>query len=95
MLQSIAAWSNSAVPDCYRCGKCKLLLPVVHEIATSFAASGLKVVTVDVDEAEELAEAAGVAGVPHFVLYRAGTVLDSYVGSDPAALQALIRDKAK
>lgn len=70
------------------CGPC-------HTIAPQFAAlcaehSTLLFVAVDVDEMEEVAEAAGVASMPAFQVYRRGERVEALSGANPAELAALV-----
>jgi thioredoxin len=53
------------------CGPCRLLGPVIEQIAEERAGS-IKVGKVNVDEEPGLAKRAGVRGIPYVVLYREG-----------------------
>lgn len=53
------------------CGSCRLLKPTVERLAGELA-DRVRVVTVDVDAAPELAERLNVMSVPTLVLYRSG-----------------------
>ena len=53
------------------CGSCRLLKPTVERLAVDLEGD-LRVATVDVDAAPELAERLGVMSVPTLVLYRSG-----------------------
>lgn len=74
------------------CKNCKKMLPAVEGMASSPLGARLKVLTVDIDEAEELADDYDVTGVPCFVALRGGSgdKADEYKGNDPAALEAKI-----
>jgi thioredoxin 1 len=61
------------------CGPCKKLEPIVDEIAGDYAGR-LKVVTVDVDRAPNLAVRFGVLSVPTLILFRDGSVKDQVLG---------------
>jgi thioredoxin 1 len=50
---------------------CRQLFPIVGQLASEFA-DRLMVVTVDVDEQPEIAEALGIPGIPTLVLFRNG-----------------------
>ena len=51
------------------CGPCKMLAPVLDEIA---AEDKIKIVSIDVDENEDLAASYGVSSIPCLVLFKNG-----------------------
>ncbi len=61
------------------CGPCKKLEPIVHEIAGDYDGR-LKVVKVDVDQAQSTAAKFGVMSVPTLLLFQGGAVKDQVVG---------------
>jgi thioredoxin 1 len=69
------------------CRPCRVLSPVIEEIARDYAGS-LKVGKVDIDSEPELAVQAGVLGIPCVVLYRRGEPITASVGArSKAALE--------
>jgi thioredoxin 1 len=64
------------------CGPCQLIGPVIEQIAAERADS-LKVGKVNVDEQPELANLAGVHGIPFVVLYSQGRPAAHAVGARP------------
>lgn len=68
------------------------MVPAIEKLAAGPLGEKLKVLTVDIDEADELADEYDVSGVPSFVALRGGSgdKADEYKGSDPAALEAKI-----
>ncbi len=66
------------------CGPCRTLGPVIEEIAAEHAGA-LKVAKVNVDDEPELADLAGVQGIPLVVLYRDGRPVARAVGAQPKA----------
>jgi thioredoxin 1 len=64
------------------CGPCRLLGPVVDQIAEERSGS-VVVGKVNVDEEPALAERAGVRGIPFVVLYRDGQPVAQSVGALP------------
>ncbi|CAM9958894.1 unnamed protein product [Laminaria digitata] len=74
------------------CKNCKKMVPAVEHIASGPLGQKLKVLTVDIDEAEDLADEYDVTGVPCFVALRGGSgdKVAEYKGSDPEALKAKI-----
>jgi thioredoxin 1 len=64
------------------CGPCRLLGPVIEQIARERMAT-VKVAKVNVDEEPALAEQAGVRGIPFVVLYRDGEPVAQAIGAQP------------
>ena len=62
------------------CGPCKMMAPVGDEVADE-KAGGLKVVSVNVDDAPEIAAEQGVRGVPTVMLFKSGAKVASLVGA--------------
>ena len=65
------------------CGPCKMLSPLVAEIAAE--ADGFKVVSIDVDEAQELAMKYSVSAIPTLLAFKGGEVVNRSVGFIPKA----------
>jgi thioredoxin 1 len=66
------------------CGPCRMLGPVIEKISAEHEGA-LKVGKVDVDEEPELADRAGVQGIPFIALYRDGRLVAQSVGALPKA----------
>ena len=62
------------------CGPCKMLGPVLEEVAAANDGR-LKVVKVNVDENPELAQKYEVMGIPAMFLLKNGQVIDSFTGA--------------
>jgi thioredoxin-like negative regulator of GroEL len=62
-----------------RCGPCRTLLPIVARVAASTPA--LRVVSIDVDAAPELAVRFGVRGIPTLVVLDGGREVARQLGS--------------
>ncbi len=63
------------------CGPCKMLSPVVDEIAEEV--SNVKVGKINVDEQQDLAEKYGVMSIPTLILFKGGEVAETSVGVVP------------
>ncbi len=63
------------------CGPCRMLAPVIEEIAKE--RSDVKVGKVNVDDEGELATAFGVSSIPTVVLMKDGKVVSQSVGYRP------------
>ena len=64
------------------CGPCKMLAPVVHEIAEENAGT-LKVGKINVDEQMELAMRFQVSSIPMLVVFKDGKEITKSVGYRP------------
>lgn len=61
------------------CGPCRMLAPIINQIAEEYAES-VKVCKVNVDDEEELAEQFGVMSIPMLVVVKNGEVSGKSVG---------------
>ena len=64
------------------CGPCRLIGPVVEELATQYAGQ-LKVGKLNVDEHPEIAQRYGISGIPALLFFDQGQVVDTVVGAVP------------
>lgn len=64
------------------CPPCRMVAPVLEEIATEYSAA-LEVVKVDVDACPETARSQRVMGMPTMNLYRGGELIHSITGARP------------
>ncbi len=65
------------------CGPCRMLAPVVEELAGEFEGK-VKFGKVNVDEQPELAMRYGVQSIPTLILFRGGEPVNASVGVVPA-----------
>ena len=72
------------------CGPCKMIAPIVGQIAEEYA--DLKVLSVDVDEIQQAAAEYGVNSIPTLLYIKDGQLVDTHVGYAPKpALLRLVR----
>jgi thioredoxin 1 len=64
------------------CGPCRMVGPVLEEIASE-EAENLKIVKVNVDENQQYAGQLGVFNIPTMVIYKGGQPVDKLVGALP------------
>lgn len=64
------------------CGPCKMLSPIVHEIAEEYADT-LKVGKVNVDEQMDLSMRFNVSSIPMLALIQDGKMIDQSIGYCP------------
>ena len=84
LLDFYAAW----------CGPCKMLAPVLHEIAEENADT-LKVGKINVDEQMELAMRFQVSSIPMLVVFKNGKAVAKSVGYRPKAEIAAMVEGAR
>ena len=65
------------------CGPCRMLSPVVDEIAEE--RTDIKVGKVNVDEQEELAMRFGIMSIPTLIVFKNGEVVKKTMGVQPKA----------
>lgn len=63
------------------CGPCKMLSPLVEEVAEE--RSDIKVGKIDVDEAPALAAKYGISSIPTLIVFKNGDLADQSVGFIP------------
>ncbi len=64
------------------CGPCRLVSPVVEEIAKEFDGR-LKVVKLNTDDNPDTATNYHISGIPSLLLFKQGSVADQIVGAVP------------
>lgn len=65
------------------CAPCRMMEPILGEIAVEFQERGVRVLKVDVDQAPQTAEAFGVRSIPTLVFFKNGEPLFEMVGAVP------------
>jgi len=64
------------------CGPCRMIGPVVEELAGENADS-LKVAKINIDDAQDIASTYGVSSIPTLMIFKNGDVIDRFVGVQP------------
>ncbi len=64
------------------CGPCKMMAPVVAQIADEYAGT-YKVGKINVDEEQELAAQFGIMSIPSFIVFKDGEAKAGTVGVQP------------
>ena len=73
------------------CGPCKMMSPVVEEIAKEMEGIA-KVCKINVDEESDLAIKYGIMSIPTFLVFKEGKVISTKVGmQDKEELKTLIK----
>ena len=74
------------------CGPCRVISPVVEEMATTYAGK-LKVGKLNVDDHPAIAQRYGITGIPALLFFNKGERVDTVVGAVPkSVLQKHIDD---
>ena len=71
------------------CGPCRMVGPMVDELATDFEGRAL-VGKVDVDTQNEIAAQFGIRNIPTLLIFKNGEVVDKQVG---VAAKSILADK--
>jgi thioredoxin 1 len=72
------------------CGPCRMLAPVVEQLAEKHA-SALTVAKVNVDDSPDLASRYGIMSIPTLLLFKNGELVDKAVGYQPLeSLEAFV-----
>ncbi|HXX62194.1 MAG TPA: thioredoxin [Bacteroidota bacterium] len=64
------------------CGPCKLIAPVVEELATEYNGK-LKVGKIDVDNNPEVPLRFGIRSIPTLMVFKGGKVVEQVIGAVP------------
>lgn len=62
------------------CGPCKILGPIVDEIATEMEGKAVKVAKMNVDESPETPGKYGIMSIPTLIIFKGGQAIDQMVG---------------
>ena len=74
------------------CGPCRMVAPVVDEIATQYG-SQLKVVKVNTDENSQIASQYHIRSIPTLMIFKGGQKVDMVVGAVPKTTLANTLEK--
>ena len=66
------------------CGPCKMIAPIVDEIASDYAGK-LRVAKVDADSNQEVLMSYGIMGIPTLILFKGGEPVERITGFKPKA----------
>ena len=65
------------------CGPCRMVAPIVEELAVDYADQGLRVGKIDVDQNQATASRFGVRSIPSILFFKDGKHVDTVVGAVP------------
>jgi thioredoxin 2 len=72
------------------CGPCKMVAPVVDELASANVGK-LLVAKVDSDRAPDLSVQLGIRGIPTLILFQGGAELERVVGFDARGIREMVK----
>ena len=64
------------------CGPCKMIAPIVDEVATEFAGKA-KVCKLNVDDCGRIAQSYGVMSIPTLIVFKGGKETERIIGFRP------------
>jgi thioredoxin 1 len=74
------------------CGPCKMIAPVLKELARDYK-DKIKIAKIDVDAEGELAQQFNIVSIPTILLFNKGQVVKQQIGAVPRhALEKMIKD---
>lgn len=65
------------------CGPCRMVAPIVAELADEYAEQGLRVGKLDVDQNQATASKFGIRSIPSILFFKDGKHVDTVVGAVP------------
>lgn len=65
------------------CGPCRVVAPIVEQLAVDYAEKGLRVGKLDVDANPETASRFGVRSIPTILFFKNGELVDKVIGAVP------------
>ena len=90
--QEVLQAGQTVLVDFYAdwCGPCKMMGPVVEELAGE--ETGVKVCKINIDEEMDLAQRFGVMSIPTFISFNGGEIRGKQIGAVPkSALVDLVK----
>ena len=68
------------------CGPCRMIAPVVDQLADEYKEKGLKVGKLNVDDNQQTAVRFSVRSIPAILFFKDGELVDQVVGAGPKAM---------
>ena len=68
------------------CGPCRMLGPVMDQLATEYAGKKVQIVKVNVDELPQLAGQFGISSIPAVFFVQGGKHVDMVIGANPKVI---------
>jgi len=74
------------------CGPCRVVGPIVEELAAEYAGKA-RIVKVNTDENQEVSQAFGIQSIPTLAIFKGGKVVDGVIGAAPKQMLKELLDK--
>jgi len=68
------------------CGPCRMVAPIIEELAEEYKDKGVVVGKINTDEEQELAIQFGIRSIPTVLFIKDGEVVDAMIGAAPKAM---------
>jgi thioredoxin 1 len=83
--EEIEGTSGLAIVDFWAawCGPCRMVAPIVAELAKEYSEQGLRVGKLDVDQNTQTASKFGIRSIPSILFFKDGKHVDTVVGAVP------------
>jgi len=83
--EEIESSSGLAIVDFWAawCGPCRMVAPIVADLAESYAEKGLRVGKLDVDTNQRTAGRFGIRSIPSILFFKDGKHVDTVIGAVP------------
>lgn len=65
------------------CGPCRMVAPIVEELAEEYQDKGLKVAKMDVDANPSTSARLGIRSIPTILFFKGGSLVDQVIGFVP------------
>lgn len=65
------------------CGPCRIVSPIVDELAGEYADKGVVVAKLDVDQSPAVANRFGIRSIPSILFFKDGQHVDTVIGAVP------------
>lgn len=83
--QILASFDGIVLADFFAtwCGPCKMLSPIMDQLAQEQDSAKVKILKIDIDEVGELAQEYGVMSVPTVFIAKNHEVKEGFLGANP------------
>ena len=68
------------------CGPCRMIAPIIEELAEEYKDKGVAVGKINTDEQQELAMQFGIRSIPTVIFIKDGEAVDAMIGAAPKAM---------
>jgi thioredoxin 1 len=68
------------------CGPCRMIAPIIEELAEEYKDKGVAVGKINTDEQQELAMQFGIRSIPTVLFIKDGEIVDHMIGAAPKTM---------